>query len=241
MSKLDIKKKVNIRGLIRQLKKKDFEVYDKPFQLNIVGVRANSTVPNNFDDIIYVFYKNDNNQWVGKAFAATTDTGTFWLKNPMNSAGSALLKEGQYKNTYKIGLHKSKSAGITYNALTQRLGEVTVYRDYNRDAILDFDNGKEQTGMFGINIHKAKGQGITKTVDEYSAGCQVFQNADDFAEFMVMANKQKDLYGNKFTYTLIDERAYVRSVRRYGVYVAVGVAIIALIVGFKHFKKTRNT
>lgn len=236
MSKLNIKKKVNIRGLIRQLKKKDFEVYDKPFQLNIVGVRANSTVPNNFDDIIYVFYKDDNNKWVGKAYPATTDTGTYWLKNPMNSAGSALLKEGQYKNTYKIALHRSK-----YNALTQQLAKVTVYRDYNRDSILDFDNGKEQTGMFGINIHRANSQGTTKTIDQNSAGCQVFQNADDFAEFMAMANKQKDLYGNKFTYTLIDERAYVRSVRRYGVYVAVGVAIIASIVGFKHFKKTRYT
>ena len=93
MSKLNLKKKINIRGLIRQLVRKGYKIYEKPFQLNIVGVRANTTVPDKFDDIIYVFYKDDKGKWLGKAYPATTDTGTYWLKNPMNSKGSALLKE----------------------------------------------------------------------------------------------------------------------------------------------------
>ena len=230
MSKLNVNKKINIRGLIRQLKRKDYIVYDKPFQLNIVGVRANSTVPNKFDDIIYVFYKDDKNKWVGKAYPATTDTGTYWLKNPMHSQGSALLKEGQYIDTYRRGMHRGK-----YLSLTQDLGKVTVYRDYDRDAILDFDNGKEMTGNFGINIHRASSKGTTKFVDKYSAGCQVFQDADDFAEFMAMTKKQADLYGNKFTYTLIDERAYVRAARRYSLYIGLGLVAIASWVGIRTY------
>ena len=63
----------------------------------------------------------------------------------------------------------------------------------------------------------------------------MFQNADDFNEFMKMVDKQKDLYGNKFTYTLIDERAYVRSLKRYGTYVLLGVGSIAAYVGFKTY------
>jgi hypothetical protein len=31
---------------------------------------------------------------------------------------------------------------------------ITVLRDYDRNAILDFWNGKPETGMFGINIHR---------------------------------------------------------------------------------------
>lgn len=228
MSKLQKNRKVNIRGLIRLLNRRNYIVYKEPYKLNIVGVRANSTVPNKFDDLIFVFYKDDNNKWIGKAYPATTDTGTYWLKNPMHKEGSALLKEGQYVDTYSRGLHRGQ-----YMALTQSLKAVTVFRDYNRDALLDFDNGKEMTGFFGINIHRASSQGTTKFVDKYSAGCQVFANADDFAEFMQMTKKHETLYGNKFTYSLIDERAYIRSVRRYVVYIGIGVGLIASWVAIR--------
>ena len=230
MSKLNTNKKVNIRGLIKQLKKKDFVVYDEPYKLNIVGIRANTTVPNKFDDMIFVFYKDDKNKWVGKAYPATTDTGTYWLKNPMNKKGSALLKEGQYVDAYKIGQHGQTK----YTALRQQK-PVTVFRDYNRDAVLDFYNGKEDTGMHWINIHRANKKGTTKYVDRNSAGCQVFQNADDFAEFMEMAQKHKAKHGNNFTYTLIDERAYIRSMRRVGVYLGVGLVLIAGYVCFRTY------
>tara|TARA_R110000744_G_scaffold232318_5_gene350407 strand:+ start:884 stop:1603 length:720 start_codon:yes stop_codon:yes gene_type:complete len=230
MSKLNLKKKINIRGLIRQLVRKGYKIYEKPFQLNIVGVRANTTVPDKFDDIIYVFYKDDKGKWLGKAYPATTDTGTYWLKNPMNSKGSALLKEGQYIDTWIRRLHNSK-----YLALGQEK-PVTVFRDYNRDAVLDFYNGKEQTGLFGINIHRANSVGTTKTIGRNSAGCQVFQNADDFAEFLAMTKKQSDLYGNKFTYTLIDERAYVRATRRYATYLGFTTILLAAWIGFRTYK-----
>jgi hypothetical protein len=229
MSELNVNKKVNIRGLIKQLKKKDYVVYEDPYKLNIVGIRANSTVPNKFDDMIFVFYKDDKNKWVGKAYPATTDTGTYWLKNPMNSKGSALLKEGQYVNAYQRGLHRS-----SYMALRQ-VKPVTVFRDYNRDAVLDFYNGKEDTGIHHINIHRANKNGSTEYVDRNSAGCQVFQNADDFNEFMEMTKKHADLYDNNFTYTLIDERAYNRAMRRYLAYIGVGVALVAVWVGYRAY------
>jgi len=228
MSKLYNKRKVNIKGLVRLLKRRNYVVYEEPYKLNIVGVRANTTEPNKFDDLIFVFYQDNKGKWIGKAYPATTDTGTYWLKNPMHKEGSALLKEGQYVDSYAVGQHgKTK-----YTALRQ-VKPVTVFRDYNRDAVLDFYNGKEDTGIHYINIHRANKTGTTEYVDKNSAGCQVFQNADDFAEFMKMVQKQKELYGNNFTYTLIDERAYIRAVKRYAVYVGVGVALIAAWVGIR--------
>lgn len=221
-----------IRGLIGLFATKGYIVYSKPYQLNIVGVRNPSTVPNKFDDKIYVFWKEPDGKWKGKYYTATTDTGTYWLRSPMNPQGSALLKEGQYKDAYKIGLHQGK-----YEALVQTK-PVTVFRDYNRDDVLDFNNGKEETGMFGINIHRANSTGKTKTIDKYSAGCQVFEDANDYDNFMKLAKLHSSKYGNNFTYTLIDERAFKRAVRRNGLYVAIGLATLASL--YLLYNKFRN-
>lgn len=227
-------KKSEIRILIRTLKSKGYIVYDRPYELNIVGRRSDITKPNSFDDFIYIFYQNNDGDWEGWKAKATTDAGTYWLLNPMQSKGTALLKAGQYVDTYKVDRHNGR-----YFAVTQRLKPVVVIRDYNRNNVLDFNNGKEESGMFGINIHRADSTGTTKTIDKYSAGCQVFENADDFNQFMEMAYKQKDLYGNKFTYTLIDERSYNRRRRRrILIWSAVGIGLVAgAIVVRKLIKK----
>ena len=207
-----------LKTMLKTLKLKGYKIAERPYELNIIGRRTDNTRPNSFDDFIYLIYKNGDDDWEGYKAPATTDAGTFWLENPMQSKGTALLKAGQYIDTYKIDRHNGK-----YFAVTQRLAPVIVIRDYNRDNILDFNNGKEESGMFGINIHRADMKGTRKTVDQYSAGCQVFANADDFNKFMEMAYKQKDLYGNKFTYTLIDERTYKRRKRRRIIFASIGV------------------
>lgn len=190
------------------LQKKGYRIFLRPFELNIVGVRTDSAKPNSFDDVIYVFFNNSEGKLIEHKFQATTDPGTYWLKNPMNPQGTAILKEGQYLNSYGLGMHRGK-----YLALVQKR-PVTVMRDYDRNAVLDFLNGKPDTGMFGINIHRASENGITKTVDHFSAGCQVFANATDFVLFMSLCERHKNLYGNDFTYTLIDERAVSREAKK---------------------------
>ncbi len=193
-------------------KSNGYIIYDDPYKLNIWGVRSPSTTPNSFDDEIHVFYTgivNRKKKWEHHIFKCTTDPGTYWLENPMNPQGTALLATGQYIDTYKIAKHRNK-----YYALCQRLKKVTVIRDYNRNAILDFYNGKTQTGMFGINIHRARKTGDTFQVDSHSAGCQVFQNASDFEYFMRLCEIHKKIHGNVFTYTLIDKRQEQRVFRK---------------------------
>lgn len=192
------------------LLQKGYQVYSRPFELNIIGVRANSNVPNSFDDSINVFYKGSDGKWQFQSFPATTDPGTFWLRNPMSPQGTAILKEGQYSGSHKLGLHRGK-----YLALVQQR-PLSVFRDYNRNAILDFQNGKEQTGYFGINIHHASSNGTTKSVDQYSAGCQVFANINDFNLFMQLCQRHKEMYGNSFTYTLIDESPFAKQLLQRG-------------------------
>lgn len=206
---------------MKALKDKDYVIYDQPFQLNIVGVRNAESQPNKFDDQLYVFYKDENWNWVLKEYPITTDTGTFWLLNPMSNLGTAMLKEGQYIDAYKQGLHKGQ-----YTALVQDK-PVTTYRDYDRNAVFDFGQ-RETTGNYGINIHKAGAD--SQNVDKWSAGCQVFQKSEDFQEFMQLTDKHKANFGNKFTYTLLDERALERKGRRFLLYGGMSASLIAITI-----------
>jgi len=216
---------------IKQLAKdKGYIIYDEPYRLNIWGFRANTEKPNSFDDELHVFTnvaKTGKPNWAYLVFKITTDPGTYWLKNPMNPKGTAILKAGQYKDVYRIDKHRGK-----YYALCQRNGKVTVVRDYDRDAVLDFYNGREQTGMFGINIHRARKTGETYKIDRYSAGCQVFKNANDFNFFMKMCEVHRKLYGNKFTYTLVDKRMEFRSKLKK---ITISSVLIGLLLGGYYF------
>ena len=185
--------------LIAALVKKGYRAFMRPFEMNIIGIRSRDRTPDVFNDSINAVYMDGNNQWKHLRFPATTDPGLYWLRNPMNVNGTAILKAGQYRNAYIIGMHRGK-----YTALVQR-GAVTVIRDATRDAKHDF-NGKEETGVFGINIHRAKPHGATSTIEKHSAGCQVFANATEFDTFMALCEKHSGLYGNCFSYTLLEEQ-----------------------------------
>lgn len=117
------------------------------------------------------------------------------MKSPINLRGTAILVPGQYKGAYMIDKHQGK-----YDALCQRLGMVAVYRDRNKDDIMDYSDIHK--GMFGINIHKAGRN--SKQVDGWSAGCQVFKRSADFDDFIRICRKGEKALGNTFTYTLFD-------------------------------------
>ena len=233
-------------GRIKHIaKRKGYLIYNKPYQLNIWGIRSCNEKPNRFDDELHVFYVEGKNsgfgrkKWTHYVFPITTDPGTYWLNNPMSPQGTAMLAPGQYRDTYKLDLHRGK-----YYALCQRLAKVTVIRDFNRDAILDFRNGTPDRGMFGINIHRARKTGTTYTVDNHSAGCQVFQRVQDFDLFMRLCEMHRDLYGNQFTYTLIDQRMEFKAILRR---TTMGIIGLGALVGVylstlnNHPKTVQNT
>ena len=195
-----------IRKLKQLAKRKGHEIFYEPLKLNIWGFRSPNPVPNSFDDEIHVFTNiaktiKDKVRWAYFVFKCTTDPGTYWLNNPMQKAGTAILAPNQYIDVYKIDKHRGK-----YYALCQRRGKVEVIRDYNRDSILDFLSGTTTWGNYGINIHRARRVGETFKIDKYSAGCQVFKNAKDFEFFMKLCEMHRTQHGNKFSYTLVDEK-----------------------------------
>lgn len=176
------------------------------YNLNIVGIRNGNTgnqVTNKFDDLITVSYRDSQGKWRLKAYPATTDPGTHWEQNLLNRSGVAILKEGQYRGSHMIGYHQGK-----YEALVQK-APLPVYRDKNKDGDFDLLEENIQTGLFGINIHRASKWGTSTEIDRWSAGCQVIASNEDFGEFIKLVNRSSELYGNSFTYTLINSNDIV--------------------------------
>jgi hypothetical protein len=170
---------------------------NKGFDVNIIGVRNSATgqvVTNVFDDTITVSYK-EGGEWKFAQWPCTTDPGKKGVEKFTNKKGVARLVPNQYRGVWMVDKHQGK-----YDALCQRLGNVTVFRDANKNMI--YDENVTDAGMFGINIHKA-GQDST-WVDDWSHGCQVFKRVKDFDVFMKICKKASKIHGNKFSYTLLE-------------------------------------
>lgn len=187
----------------RAMDSKGYKYFENgDYNLNVIGIRNSDTahmVTNKFDDTITLSYKIDG-EWQYHEFDCTTDPGTHWMDHPMmKNVGCAILKEGQYPKSHKIRKHQGR-----YEALGQQ-NPVTVYRDNNRDDIYNLNQENTDTGLFGINIHRAtKYAGKKSTqVDKWSAGCQVIAANDDYTKFMKICRKARDKWSNNFTYTLL--------------------------------------
>ena len=171
------------------VKAKGYKYFENgDFNINIIGIRNSSTgqkLTNKFDDWLTVSYK-ENGEWKFFIWLATTDNG----------GGTARMVPGQYPGSHHIGLHQGK-----YECLKQK-GPLTVFRDFTNDGIYQED--KTETGVFGINIHKA---GVdSQRVDGWSHGCQVFKKSADFDKFLAICKKAKAAQGDSFTYTLITSK-----------------------------------
>ena len=193
--------KCNFYNFEKLFKAKGYVWFTKGnYNLNIVGVRSNNNnkVTNQYDDILIVDY-NTGNGHKRVCYTITTEPGKYYMQNLGNPKGTAILVPGQYRGCWQIGLHRGK-----YKALCQRKA-VKVYRDNNKDMIYNMTPKSIDKGIFGINIHRSNKTCICDTIDKYSAGCQVFNDPVEFNAFIRLCEKQKELYGNSFTYTLICE------------------------------------
>jgi flagellum-specific peptidoglycan hydrolase FlgJ len=189
---------ITLDAVRRAMQRKYYHVYTRPLELNIVGIRTNDNEANTFNDTLFLFW-NENGQTHTRQYRITTDPGIETRQNPDDyndkKTGVAILAEGQYLASYSLGLHKKKEALV-------QSAPVTVIRDNDRNAILNF-GGKRERGMFGINIHRA-GEN-SSIVDNWSAGCQVFKRSADIEEFLTICKRSKKAGFSSFTYTLINE------------------------------------
>ena len=168
------------------------------YNLNIVGVRTDDDAANTFNDWMYLAFRDRSGEPHCLAFPITTDPGVDYRLNPLNPAGAGIIVPGQHRGLWRLGFHKGSVA------LVQRK-PVAVYRDNNRDSILDQDPSSVEIIMGGFNCHKANAHGTSKLVGKWSAGCQVFANSFEHNILLQLCELSAGLYGDSFTYTLLTE------------------------------------
>ena len=190
-----------IPDILQRAEREGYTVFKTgAYNLNLIGVRSPQTTANDFDDTMYCVYRDSSEKWIELSFPITTDPGKYWLLNPGRVSGTAILVSGQYRGTWKLGLHRGK-----YEALVQTGGKVEVYRDADKDDILEHDPEDIEQGYFGINIHRASSVRTSSDVDRWSAGCQVFANPNDYRLFIELCKISADIYGDSFSYTLLED------------------------------------
>lgn len=165
-----------------------------PTGVHLIGVRSKADKPNEFDDQFY-FYCNGRHETLVMPFTGTTNPGSHWLTNLLNPNGAFILKPGQYLDCWTLGKHKG-----AYDAWVQAK-PVAGYRDSNKDGKSDAV-GRIYIGMFGINIHRASPNRVSRFIDKWSAGCQVFNDPVQYDFFIRESKASKQEY---FSYTLLDE------------------------------------
>lgn len=191
---------VKIQRIISEMKRLNYKIFeDGDYNVNLIGLRNNvQTVTDEFTDEIVIFYKI-NNKLLHFTYPCTTIAGAHYFKNPMlPEFGTAILAPGQYRSSYALGYHYGLPALV-------QVGNVSVYRDNNRDLIQDLDPQTLTAGSwYGINIHYSWNK--TK-IGRWSAGCQVLPyewNSKEYNHFLSHFQKASAIWGNRFTYTLLN-------------------------------------
>jgi hypothetical protein len=180
-------------------------------QWNLVGIRNSLPVKNKysnrFTDLIALIGPEKSKQV--KVYPATTTPGVAMMFNPfrrwwlssalsdtVNFSGLAILQPGVYD--YSVGNHKGK-----YEALVQSgsasVGRIDPVEEASKLKFETYSPSKKENGTSGINIHKAGAD--TRSVDSWSAGCQVLKKSGDFNDLMQTVKSSGQ---NKFKYALIN-------------------------------------
>lgn len=216
-------------------KTEDYIIYEEPYILNIIAFRNKfheyGTITNRFEDELWVFYKDEKNQWEGiRKFSITTMPGYKVVDGkkidpPVLPSGVCFINYGQYVNSYKLGYHNTDDYGKRHPALIcDRVGirmnkkrgvystDRYVNTVSNTQIGIDIDGWVYDTG---INIHctipldeSVYGVGefpksgiVFDEVNNWSSGCIVFNNPSQYREFLGLCEEQR-IKGKKSQFTL---------------------------------------
>lgn len=194
---------MDIKKIINHVQSNGGVVFDTPYYINLFGIRDENNV-NKFNDTLFVYWydENKNIHTYSPTKGFTTDPGFKSLTAPVSAKGCAILKEGWYRRLWMKGLHHNK-----YSALVQ-VNPCTVYRDNDKDKVLDMDPNKTDTGLFGINMHRANENAVSVNVENWSAGCQVWASPGEFSYFMQLINKANNVGQKYFSYFLVNKKNF---------------------------------
>lgn len=212
-----------IESLLKVLRDKNYVVYERPYEVNTIGVRyqyPGQEYSNKFKDRIYAIWKDDKGNWKSRYWMVSTIPGrnSSWrqgsplLKDAVGKSrgGLGIMKPAQYVNVYQLGYFRENNKSAR---AMKAIGRQLAYRDQNYgSAKITFSNEDPANSRggknFAMHIHKAytlkNGKGTN--VNNWSEGCQVFPSAKTLNEYFDICEVHKSKYGNKFTYTLVTSK-----------------------------------
>ncbi|MBD2297242.1 peptidoglycan-binding protein [Nostoc sp. FACHB-190] len=181
--------------IVKYMLAQNYQVFTAPKEYNIVYVEGidgdwnlNSDTPNAFNDRRIVIEVVNGTPKIVDHWQATTEPGRYYTVNPMNSAGAARIKFGQYK-AWAVGLHGNAER---HEALVQ-VAPLTVHRDFNKDFKRSGD--KTDTGLFYINQHWGY-DAPSNDIKNASAGCLVGRMRQGHREFMSIIKQDRRYVAN---------------------------------------------
>ncbi len=172
------------------MRHQNYQLFTGPQHYNIVYVEGmnadgslNSDAPNCFNDRRLVLLFLDGAPEIIGNWDATTEPGSHYTIHPMNKAGAARIKFGQY-TAWRVGMHGTRDR---HEALVQ-VAPVSVHRDFNKDFFRTGD--RIDTGLFGINQHWGYDLGVNN-ISTASAGCLVGRTRMGHRQFMSLIKQDK--------------------------------------------------
>lgn len=217
-----------ILAILKAMEDKNYKIETDPYKMNIVGIRNQyngQQYSNKFTDRMYLIFKDTKGgKWKYKSFPCSTMPGAKikvkskhvkqgapkeWLGSyrPMKSVfkytrkkGLGIMAEGQIQNVYKMSTH------LGLRAMKIRTNQF-AYRDQNWDSKNITYTYRDTGSWAAMYIHKAfNGNSVSKYVNNWSEGCQVFPSLKVLTAFFDLCEKHKNMYDNKFHYTLMTSR-----------------------------------
>lgn len=200
-----------------------YKIFTRPLELNIVGIRNNVNDPYNFNDELHVFFRSysmerysgedDEMQWNHYHFTICTDPTSYAYYQQKNRLWDGLLEQGQYINGFKrahkvdgkkgdVLLQKPRFPLRVFYKCTHTVMNGVDLR--NPNFYIAVPSGRIINTYYNICFEPPLELNGKKCINEYGSGCQVFKDRCDFEQFMRLCSWHQHVYGNNFTYTLID-------------------------------------
>lgn len=181
--------------IISFVESKGYRVYKEKYILNMVAMRDKDSgeVTNKFDEILYVFYIDENDNWVLNEYTITTVPGLNRSSRIELPSEVSILANGQYIDQCKLDKYLTDKKCLRFSEASVHQNESLDRYQYSTDVI---------TGNFGLSIHQSVDSGSAEYVYEYSYnGDQVFKRTNEFKQFIKLCETQSQVK-DTFTYTL---------------------------------------
>lgn len=201
------------------------------YDLNVWLVRSNNSTSGFFDDIEVVFYKKGS-EWCMERYQITTDPSDLSLISSKNPRGVAIVKPGHYPGLWTYGLHKGKYEALVQSQTVTVIRDMdrdsildmvppkeSEYKQLYRyrvpstgaiciDYLADDDSViyREETGVFGINNHRASEWSFIPKIGPYSEGCAVHRDPTAYKNSFIPLIKVSSYWKNRFSGTYITEQ-----------------------------------